>query len=131
MVQAVPRSISRRFGRLSIAAYLSLGIGSLMFLAVASVLAITLYANWRNTIELLEDKSRLLLGSLVEHTERYLGPAEVQAEFVAGLIERGELDPDRRDQLLATLRSVLAANSQVHALALFDPNGRQAAAARS
>ncbi|MGH6895348.1 MAG: adenylate/guanylate cyclase domain-containing protein [Geminicoccaceae bacterium] len=131
MVQAVPRSISRRFGRLSIAAYLSLGIGSLMFLAVASVLAITLYANWRNTIELLEDKSRLLLGSLVEHTERYLGPAEVQAEFVAGLIERGELDPDRRDQLLATLRSVLAANSQVHALALFNPNGRQAAAARS
>ena len=77
---ASPRK-RRRFGRLSIAAYLGLGIGGLMFLAVASTLAVTLYANWRNTTELLQDKSRLLLGSLVEHIERYLEPARVQADF--------------------------------------------------
>jgi adenylate cyclase len=75
-----------RFGRLSIAAYLGLGIGGLMFGAVASILAITLYANWRNTTELLQDKNQLLLGSLVEHTERHLDPARVQAGFVADLI---------------------------------------------
>ena len=130
MVTAAPRNLRRRFGRPTIAAYLSLGIGSLMFLAVASVLAITLYANWRNTIELLQDKSRLLLGSLVEHTERYLDPANVQVDFVADLIERGELDPDHRDDLLETLRSVLAANSQVHGLGFFDPAGWQAVAVR-
>ena len=90
MVTAAPRNLRRRFGRPSIAAYLSLGIGSLMFLAVASVLAITLYANWRNTIELLQDKSRLLLGSLVEHTERYLDPANVQVDV------RGRPDRARR-----------------------------------
>ena len=60
MTKAAPRSVGPRFGRLSITAYLSLGIGALMFVAVASVLAITLYANWRNTTELLRDKSRLM-----------------------------------------------------------------------
>jgi hypothetical protein len=88
MSAAAPPGTRRRFGRLSIAAYLGLGIGSLMFVAVASILAITLYANWRNTTELLQDKSRLLLGSLVEHTGRFLDPAGVQADFVADLIER-------------------------------------------
>ena len=125
-----PGSEGRRFGRLSIAAYLGLGIGGLMFVAVASVLAITLYATWRNTTELLQDKSRLLLGSLVEHTERYLDPAGVQADFVADLIERGELDPEDQDQLLATLRLVLAAAPQVHALSFFHPHGWQVVAAR-
>ncbi|HEX6113749.1 MAG TPA: adenylate/guanylate cyclase domain-containing protein [Geminicoccaceae bacterium] len=126
---ASPRK-RRRFGRLSIAAYLGLGIGGLMFLAVASTLAVTLYANWRNTTELLQDKSRLLLGSLVEHIERYLEPARVQADYVAGLIERGELDPQDRDRLLGTMRSVLAAAPQVHALAFFDARGWQAVTAR-
>jgi adenylate cyclase len=130
MSAAAPPSTRRRFGRLSIAAYLGLGIGSLMFVAVASILAITLYANWRNTTELLQDKSRLLLGSLVEHTGRFLDPAGVQADFVADLIERGELDPRDRDQLLDTLRFVLAATPQVHALVFFDPHGWQAGAAR-
>jgi adenylate cyclase len=130
MATVASGSTGRRFGRLSIAAYLGLGIGALMFIAVASVLAITLYANWRNTTELLQDKSRLLLGSLVEHTGRFLDPARVQADFVADLIERGELDPQNRDQLLETLRLVLAATPQVHALVFFDPHGWQAVAAR-
>jgi hypothetical protein len=44
MAEAASQRIRRRFGRLSIAAYLGLGIGGLMFLAVASILAITLFA---------------------------------------------------------------------------------------
>jgi class 3 adenylate cyclase len=130
MATEAPRRTRRPFGRLSIAAYLGLGIGGLMFVAVASILAITLYANWRNTTELLQDKSRLLLGSLVEHTERFLDPARVQADFVADLIERGELDPRERERLLETLRFVLAATPQVHGLAFFDARGWEAVAAR-
>ena len=130
MAIAPRRGRRRRFGRLSIAAYLGLGIGGLMFVAVGSTLAITLYANWRNTTELLQDKSRLLLGSLVEHTERFLDPARVQAHFVADPIERGELDPRDHDRRLETLRFVLAATPQVHGLAFFDPHGWQAVAAR-
>jgi hypothetical protein len=130
MAEAASRRIRRRFGRLSIAAYLGLGIGGLMFLAVASILAITLFATWRNTTELLQDKSRLLLGSLVAQTERYLDPANAQAEFVAKLIERGELDGDDQDELLVTLRSVLAANPQVHGLAFFAAAGWRGLALR-
>src|SRR5918996_678501 len=73
---------------------------------------------------------RLLIGSLVEHTERFLDPASVQAEFVADLIERGEIDPRDRDRLLQILRFVLATTPQVHGLAFFDAHGWQAVAAR-
>jgi class 3 adenylate cyclase len=130
MATAATSGARRRFGRWSIAAYLGLGIGGLMFVAVASILTIMLYANWRNTTELLQDKSRLLLGSLVEHTERYLDPAREEVEFVADLIEHGELDLADHDRLLNTLRSVLAATPQVHALAFLDSQGWQALAAR-
>ncbi len=64
----LPRALRPR--RLSIAGYLSLGIGGLMAVAIGGVLIGLLHANWRNTTELLQDKSRMLLGSLVTQTER-------------------------------------------------------------
>jgi hypothetical protein len=84
-----------RFGRLSIAAYLGLGIGGLMFVAVASILAITLYANWRNTTEL----RRTLLGRtntpeelkyLAQHDHHYGQRAEAPDRVAPP-------DQDRRD----------------------------------
>jgi adenylate cyclase len=49
---------------------------------------------------------------------------------VAKLIERGELDGDDQDELLVTLRSVLAANPQVHGLAFFAAAGWRGLALR-
>jgi hypothetical protein len=122
---AASRSKRRHFGRLSIAAYLGLGIGGLMFVAVASILAITLYANWRNTTELLQDESRLLLGSLVEHTERFLDPDGFSGRL------RGRPDRTQRARP-AGPRSAAgdpafrsrADTSGAH-LVFFDPQGRK------
>src|SRR5687767_4578452 len=86
--------------RLSIAAYLSLGFGGLMLTAVALVLAMSLYANWQNTSELLVDKSRLILGSLTRQIQQYLDPAAAKADYVARQLEAGELTPDRQARLL-------------------------------
>lgn len=116
--------------RLSIAGYLSLGIGGLMIIAVGSVLVVLLYANWRNTTELLEDKSRMLLGSLITHTERWLEPAAALSDALAQMMRSGELDPADDARLLDTLRAVLAATPQIHAVAVFRPDGSQATAAR-
>ena len=70
--------------RLSIAAYLSLGFGGLMLVAVAGVLAMSLYANWRNTSELLFDKSRLILGALTGQIQQYLDPAAAKTDYESG-----------------------------------------------
>jgi adenylate cyclase len=120
----------RRDRRLSIAAYLGLGIGGLTFVAVGGVLVMMLWASWLNTSELLRDKSRLLLGSLVAHTGRYLDPAVAQAGFLARLIESGELDPADQQALLDTLRAVLAATPQIHGAAFFAADGSEAVAVR-
>ena len=120
----------RRDRRLSIAAYLGLGIGGLTFVAVGGVLVMMLWASWLNTSELLRDKSRLLLGSLVAHTGRYLDPAVAQAGFLAELIESGELDPADQQALLDTLRAVLGATPQIHGVAFFGDDGLEAIAAR-
>src|SRR5690606_35442700 len=76
------RAALRRFGRLSIAAYLGLGIGALMFLAVASTLAVTLYANWRNTTELPADQGRQLAGVPQVHALAFLDTNGWQAAAV-------------------------------------------------
>jgi hypothetical protein len=54
--------------RLSIAAFQGLVLGGLVFLTLTGLLVVTLYTAFRNTSELLEDKSRLLLGSLATAT---------------------------------------------------------------
>ena len=116
--------------RLSIAAYLSLGFGGLMLIAVALVLAMSLYANWQNTSELLVDKSRLILGSLTRQIQQYLDPAAAEADFVARQIESGELRTDRRADLLEVLATIMAGTPQIHAMVYVDAAGWLAVATR-
>lgn len=116
--------------RLSIAAYLSLGFGGLTFVAVGSVLLITLYANWRNTSELLADKSRLILSSLTGQIELWLDPTVGSAEFVATMIESGRLAPEDHDRLLEVLAAVHAGSPQIHAVVYVDATGWMAVATR-
>ena len=113
----------RRPWRLSIAVYLGLGLGALTFAAVASVLAVTLWANVVNTGELLADKSRLLTGTLVRATRSYLDAIEAPTEVLAELIESGELDPDETGRLRAFSRTMLAAAPHIQALVYVDASG--------
>lgn len=109
--------------RVSITALLVFGFAALVFVAVTSVLALSLGTAARNTFGLLEDKSRLLLSVVSKRTRQFLEPAEAQAEFVARLIERGDLDPSDRAELEGVLRASLAATPQVLATVWLDPEG--------
>ena len=93
MSTPVAKTKTRRW-RLPIAAYLSIGLGGLTFVVVATVMWFMLAANWRNTSELLADKTRLLIGSLIEHTERFLDPALAQVDFIAEQLESGAVTFD-------------------------------------
>ena len=108
--------------RFSIATFLGVGLGGLVFLAVASVLLVALYANFVNTTELLRDKSRLLLGSLTGAIERHLQPAASQAEFVADLIELHEIDP-AGPEFPNRMAALLGSTPELQALVYIDREG--------
>ncbi len=116
--------------RLPISAYLGLGLGGLVLLALGLLLWITLSAVIKNTTELLQDKSRLLLGSLTDQTSLYLDATLAPSKVVANRIASGRLDPTRINELMGLQRTLLAAAPEVDALAYFDVNGTRTAAFR-
>ncbi len=109
--------------RLSIAAFQGVLLGGLVFVTLTGLLVATLYTAFRNTTELLEDKSRLLLGSLTTATSLYLDAAQAQVDYIGGLMEQGKLDPDDRRRLFDILVAGLAATQQVHAVLFLDARG--------
>ncbi len=108
--------------RLPIAAVLVAGFGTLMLLAVASVLVLGLVSAGRNTFTLLNDRADLALAGVEVRVRNQLNPARDMARFVAGLVERGELDPADSKSLQDTLRGALAAAPDVTGIAFFRPD---------
>jgi class 3 adenylate cyclase len=116
--------------RLPIAAFQGLVLGGLVFLTLTGLLVLTLSTAFRNTEELLEDKSRLLLQSLTTATSLYLDAAQAQVDYIAGQIEQDVLDPDDHRRLYDILAASLAATQQVHGLLYIDARGWMMIASR-
>ena len=116
---------------LPIVAYLVFGVGALVILSVGGVLLVTLSIATRNTLELLEDRSRLLIRSVAQQVALFLEPAQTQVEAVARLIESGRLDPSDPERLFGALQASLGASPHVRSVAFFDPSGWLVAAIRS
>ncbi|AWK87820.1 adenylate/guanylate cyclase domain-containing protein [Azospirillum thermophilum] len=116
--------------RMPIAAVLVAGFGSLMLAAVASVLILGLVSASTNTFTLLNDRADLALAGVEVRVRHQLDPARDMARFVAGLIERGDLDPADTATLSATLRGALAAAPDVTGLAFVRPDLTGARAGR-
>ena len=124
------RTVVRKRLRLPIAAVLVAGFGSLMLLAVASVLVLGLVSAGTNTFALLNDKADLALAGVEVRVRHQLDPARDMARFVAGLIERGDLDSTDSQALAVTLRGALAAAPDVTGVAFFRPDLTGARAGR-
>ena len=116
---------------LPIVAYLVFGVGALVIASIGAVLLLTLSIATRNTLELLEDKSRLLITGVAQQVRLFLEPAEAQVEALAMLIESGRLDPADPAQLFEALQAALAASPNVRSVVFLDPSGWLMAAIRS
>jgi adenylate cyclase len=116
--------------RLSIAAFQGLILGGLVFLTLTGLLVVTLYTAFRNTDELLEDKSRLLLDSLTTATSLYLDATQGQVDYIAELIEQGVLEPADHQRLYDILAAGLGATQQVHGVLYIDARGWMMIASR-
>ena len=113
---------TRKRMHLPIAAVLVAGFGSLMLLAVASVLILGLVSAGRNTFALRNDKADLALAGVEVRVRNQMNPAREMAKFIADMVERGELDPSEPARIQDTLRGSLAAVPQVTGVALLRPD---------
>ena len=116
--------------RLSIATYLGIGLGGLVAAALALLLWVTLSAVFKNTTELLNDKSRLFLGALSSQTRQYLDATLAPSAVAAAEIASGQVDPRDDRQIMPLLRTLLAAAPQITAMAFFDVDRTSVAAYR-
>ncbi|MBM6582963.1 hypothetical protein ILT44_22415 [Microvirga sp. BT689] len=105
------RRISPRY--FSLSTLLAVGFGSLMLLAVGSVLVVSLGGAGRNTGELLADKADLILSSIEQRVRQHLGLVMAQAEYLKTSMDRGQLDIKDARALETALRSAVAATPQV------------------
>ncbi len=116
--------------RLSIATYLGIGLGGLVAAALGLLLWITLSTVFKNTTELLNDKSRIFLGSLSAQTRQFLDASLAPTEVVAKAIETGRIDPGDDRQIMPMMQTLLAATPQVTAMAFFSADETRIASYR-
>ena len=107
----------RRF-RIGIASGLVLAFGGLVFVAVATVLAISIWSARENTLSLLQDKTQSTMRLILGNIDRHLQPAEDQLEYLAKKIETGEIDAGDDAEMTIFLTGALAATPDVRTLVL-------------
>ena len=105
--------------RFSIATYLGVGLGGLVAAGLGLLLWITLSTVFKNTTELLNDKSRIFLGSLSAQTRQFLDATLAPTEVVEKAIESGRIDPTDDRQIMPMMQTLLAATPQITAMAFF------------
>ncbi len=94
--------------RISVALILALSFGLLVFLSVGSVLALTVSANYRNTLDLLGARSILLVDAMEDSLRAHLGRAEDTVRGVARLYADGAFEIDDDGAMDAVLEGALS-----------------------
>ncbi len=106
------------------------GIGGLVLLAVGAVLAVGWFTGIRNTSDLLNDKSTLLVRNLEGPVRSHLEPARQQIDYLGNLIERRRLATGSDAALVPILEGSLAAAPQIAAVVFVSPDFRELVVAR-
>lgn len=106
-----------RFGPFSFSVTLGISIGLLVLLAVATVLAVQLWASQTTTFKYLNDKAEAIVHQIEFDIRHHLDPAVDQVEFIAQQIESGAYDLDDTVRLTDLLTGSLASAPQIAAIA--------------
>ncbi len=107
--------LSRLPRRVPLSLFLAGAIGLAMLVSLGLVLWLTLGTAREGTLQLLRDKSALVLALVEAKTTQFLAPAEALTDEVAARIARHELALDDTDALVNALRYALAAAPQLNA----------------
>lgn len=116
--------------RIPIAVIMALSFGSLVFLSVGGVLALSVGANFRNTFDLLGAQSTLLIDAMEDSLRAEMGDAENAVDGIAQLYAQGEFQIDDK-AMSAAVAGALAAASGIEATLICTPDLVCRGAARS
>jgi adenylate cyclase len=99
-------AVQRR--RIPVAVILALSFGTLVFLSVGGVLALSVSANYRNTTDLLAAQSNLLVDAMEESLRDHMSGVEAAVNGLAELYAQGAFDIDDGGAMTDTLSGALA-----------------------
>lgn len=115
----------RRSSTLPVSLVLAGSMAVLVLAAVISVLVIGLWTSQRNTIDLLNERSVLIIGSIENDVRGYLEPALAQVEYVRRRVATGAIDYANQQRMSDLLSGSLAAAPQIEVIVFWDKNFRQ------
>ncbi|MFV3128135.1 adenylate/guanylate cyclase domain-containing protein [Niveispirillum sp. KHB5.9] len=118
--------------RLPIALVLTLGLGGLMLVAVASVFWLGVQTSGRNTYNLLADKAELAMNMAETRVRAQLDPARSQVDYLTNMLATGQVPIEDTERLKSVIQGALAATPQVAGIGIVraDDNERMVGAAR-
>lgn len=111
----------RKRRRIPVALIMALSFGTLVFLSVGGVLALSVGANVRNTFDLLGSQSTLLVDAMEDSLRTEMGRAESAVDGVAKLYAQGGFQIDD-EAMSATLAGALSTAKGVTAMLICTPD---------
>ena len=108
--------------RIPLAVILALSFGMLVFLSVGGVLALTVGANIRNTLDLLGAQSTLLVDAMEDSLGAEMGQAENAVDGVSQFYSQGEFHIDDNNAMTAALAGALSAAPQATVMLICTPD---------
>jgi class 3 adenylate cyclase len=125
-----PNEQGLRFRGLPITGIITLAVGGIVAIVVAVVLIVSYSIAKRNTIELLQERTRLTIGALAARTRDHLNPVHIQVEFLANLLSTNTDVTNNQNTLKNILHSSLAGLNQVSSVAFINRDLRAVRAFR-
>jgi adenylate cyclase len=123
-------AVRPRKGTIRIRTLLALSMGGLVLAATAAVLTIALFASARNTVELLNDRTVLMIDGIDNEVRAKLDAAAEVVDGFAREVETGSLRTASPEKLHDGLGVVLATAPEVEVLLYWDRNMVRRLAAR-
>ena len=109
--------------KLSITALLVSTVGILVGLSVSVVLGLSFMANLKNTTELLEQSSDLLISQIEQQIANQINPTRYVVDHIVDLAVKDQLDFNDKSELVPTLKAVMAAAPDLTGVAVWLPDG--------
>ena len=101
---------------------MALSFGTLVFLSIGGVLALTVGANLRNTFDLLGAQSTLLVDAMEDSLRAEMERAESAVEGVSELYAQGEFEIDDDKAMSVALAAALSAEPEANAMLICTPD---------
>ncbi len=109
----------------SISVLLVVAIGGLVSLAAGAVLILSVYANFKNTSELVVESAEAFMENLEDDVTQYLLPAQNLVDYLVKQAANGNFDPSIKQEAVLVLSGALAAAPQISNIAIWQPDGRE------